>query len=465
MDLKLLLASVRRYWTTFTVVAAAVLAMGLTGLLLTPIQYVSTTQLLVAINGSTTATAYQNDDLVAERVHSYIALLTTDVVSQRVIDRLGLTMTPRELAAKISATNVPPNTSIIDIAVSDKSPEQARRLADALGAEFVGYTDALETPTGEDGQKVHTTVVTAAGEPTARVGARVVLGTLIALAAVILGTVAVWIRSLSDPVVRTAHRAGIAAGVPVLGCVTSSGVDSVATLDAYRRLRARLQLMASTQERNIWMLTSVDEVDITEIASSLARAAGLAGRRAIVLNADVAEPRIGEPEPRDAAAARSESAESDGNNPADIDSAHRHGAIPDSLFVSTGAEEPDRVATNATATLIERLLLDHELVVIATPPVLSAYTASLLSECVDAVLVVVQAETTIRRDLTRTVKVLEATGAPLKGVVILSQDRQGQFDEHPRRGVFTSRTTQSSTTQSSTARTHGRHQMSSSEAE
>ena len=43
-------------------------------------------------------------------LHSYIALLTTDVISQRVIDRLGLSIFPSELASKISATDVPPDT-------------------------------------------------------------------------------------------------------------------------------------------------------------------------------------------------------------------------------------------------------------------------------------------------------------------------------------------------------------------
>ena len=164
MNLKSFLAAVRLYRKTFVVVTVTVLAMGLIWLLLTPAQYVSTTQLLVSIQGSTTAAAYENDQVVAGRVNSYIALLTSDVVIKRVIDKLGLSLTSGELAAKVSATNVP-QTSIIDVAVTDKSPEQAQRLADTLAAEFVSYTDALETPTGEDGQKVHTTVVTAASAP------------------------------------------------------------------------------------------------------------------------------------------------------------------------------------------------------------------------------------------------------------------------------------------------------------
>ena len=86
MDLKTYLATVRTIRQTFLITTGVLLAVGLTWLVVTPLQYVSTAQLLVSINGSTTATAYQNDNVVTGRVDSYIALLTSDVVSQRVID-------------------------------------------------------------------------------------------------------------------------------------------------------------------------------------------------------------------------------------------------------------------------------------------------------------------------------------------------------------------------------------------
>ena len=222
LKLKAFLASVRRYWKTFVVVAGVVFALGLAWVLLAPAKFVSTTQLMVSIDGSTTAAAYENDEVVAGRVNSYIALLTSDVVNQRVIDRLGLSLTAPELAAKVSATNVPPKTAVIDVAVTDESPAQARLLANTLATEFINYAEALETPTGEDGQKVHTTVVTAASEPREQRFERILLGALAAVTALVLGAVAVWIRSRTDPVVRTADQAAAAAGVPVIGCVTSA---------------------------------------------------------------------------------------------------------------------------------------------------------------------------------------------------------------------------------------------------
>jgi capsular polysaccharide biosynthesis protein len=428
VNLKTFLATVRLYWKTFAVVTVTVLALGLAWLLLTPSQYVSTTQLLVSVNGSTTAAAYQNDSVVSGRVNSYIALLTSDVVSQRVIDKLGLHMSAPELAAKISAIDVQPNTSIIDVAVTDKSPGQAQQLADTVAKEFVSYTDALETPTGEDGQKVHTTVVTGASEPHSRLAERVFLGVLVALAAVLLGAVAVWIRSVTDRVVRTANRASAAAGVPVLGSVTSAAATSVADLEGYRRLRTRLQSLNGSDDARVIEMASVDgNLGAVVIARNLGRALELAGSRSIVLNADFANSSV-----RSASATENEPdpVHGDDNNYRYNADANDKGwgepmraaeAFPDTLSASAWVGDPDQVATKAASSLVERLRDDYEYVIIAAPPMHSAPTASAASEYADAVLLLIRPRKTKRRDVARAAENLRATGAPLIGVVLVGK--------------------------------------------
>jgi capsular polysaccharide biosynthesis protein len=426
MNLKTFLTAVRVYRKTFVVVTGTVLALGLTWLLLTP-RYVSTTQLLVSIQGSTTAAAYQNDQVVAGRVNTYIALLTSDVVMKRVIDKLGLPLTTGELAAKVGATNVPPQTSVIDVAVTDEAPERAQRIADTLAGEFVSYADALETPTGEDGQKVHTTVVTAASEPHARIAERVVLGVLVALAALLLGAIAVWIRSLTDPVVRTAYRATAAAGVAVLGCVTSAAAASVGDLDGYRRLRTRLRTTTNRETANgrgsVSVLTSAGgQIDTAMIASNLGRAMEFAGCRSIVLDAGFPGGVEPVPDPAPPGIVQSNANgpvdQPDGNGNDWPEPEHRPDGFPDTLSVSRWAVEPDLIATNNAAGLIDRLRRDYEQVIIASPPVLSRVTASLLSDFADAVLLVIVMGSTQRRDLSRSAEVLHATGAPLIGSVL-----------------------------------------------
>ena len=402
MNLKTFLAAVRMYWKAFTVVTLTVLAAGLAWLVLTPSQYVSSTQLLVSIQGSTTAAAYQNDEVVAGRVNSYIELLTSDVVTQRVIDKLGLPMTAPELGAKISATNVPPNTSIIDVAVTADSPERARQLADTLSQEFISYTDALETPTGLDGQKVQTIVVTGASEPRSRLIERVALGVLVALAALLLGAVAVWIRSVSDGIVRTASRAAAAAGVPALGSVSSEAVASFGDLEGYRHLRTRLRSMRSGRDGGVLELAPVDSsVDATVVATNLGRAMALAGTRSIVVDADFAD---SPQQHRDT-----------------VPSTQEAGSLPEILSTSVWAAHRDQPATEAAFELVRRLRREYEYVIVATPAMASAFTASAVSDNVDDVILLVSVGRTKRRDLTRAAESLRATGATLTGVVVVEE--------------------------------------------
>ena len=317
-------------------------------------------------------------------------------------------MTAPELAAKVSATNVPPRTSIIDVAVTDESPEQARRLADTLAREFISYTDALETPTGEDGQKVRTTVVTAAGEPHSRLAERVLLGVLLAVAALLLGAVAVWIRSLTDPVVRTANRAAAAAGVPVLGYVTSAAANSGSDLEGYRRLRTRLRSTTSANGGRVLEITPVDSGgDATKVAYNLGRVFGLAGSRSMVADAEVSR------------------YSSDGDNERWGDRARAVDGFPDTLSVSAWATEPERAATKSALDLVKRLRGDYEYVLIATPPVLSTLTASAVSEYADAVLLLISLGRTKRRDVVRAAQSLKATEAPLIGTVLVGEYGRG----------------------------------------
>ena len=198
MTLAEFVAALARHWRTFAATTGVVLAVGIAGIVALPATYVSSTQLLVSIGGSTTALAYQNDDVARQRVNSYLPLLTSEVVSQRVVDALHLPLTAAELADRVSATRVPPNTSVIDVAVTADSESDARAITESMAREFISYTDALETPTGMDAQKVRVTEISGASQPRSNAWTRVALGIPATVLAVLLGAVAVWIRCRSE---------------------------------------------------------------------------------------------------------------------------------------------------------------------------------------------------------------------------------------------------------------------------
>lgn len=379
-------ATARLYWKTFAAVTLTVLAVGMAWVILTPVQYVSTAQLLVAVQGSSTANAYQNDDVVIGRVRSFVVLLTSDVVAQRVIDHLGLSLTPAELKAKISAVNVPPSTAVIDVAVTDSSPERAREIADAVAAEFVEYTQALEAPTGEDTQQVKTTVVSGASQPKSRLVERIGLAGLIAGFAAVLGVVAVWIRSMTDPVVRTPQQAASATGVPILGDVGPGLAKSLAELQPYRHLRTRLLAETDAGPLEVLQIAALDgNVDVRQVAFNLARAMSMGSDPYVVVDATIG---------------------SDGSD-------NRPDGVPNNVWLVS----PEEVSTKDSPTSLERLRDDYGRALIATQSPLASPVASAVSDYADAVLLVACLGTTDKRSATRSADELRATGGPLLGVV------------------------------------------------
>lgn len=388
MNLREFLGMVRLYWKTFAAVTLAVLAMGAAWMVFVPLQYVSNTQLLVSLNGTTTANAYQNDDVVTNRVNSYLALLTSDAVDQRVVDKLGLKMTPRELAAKISAVQVP-KTAIIDIAVSDRSPEQARTIAETVAKEFIDYTAALESPTGEDAQKIQTRVVSDATAPRSRLVERISIGILIAILAALIGAAAVWVRSMLDRVVRVPGQAATAADLPVVGTVDPAVADTATALDPYRRVRTVL----ARQDGQVIQLSPVDaEVDARQIAINLATTTELAGLRSVVVDATGTDP--------------DQKGLTEGSEGA-----------PDVLAANRWVSDPDQVANPASAALVERLRGTYEQVVIATQPAVSSPLASALTDHTDVVVLVVEPGESTKANVSRVSEDLKGVGGNVVGVL------------------------------------------------
>ncbi|SDE15746.1 Wzz/FepE/Etk N-terminal domain-containing protein [Rhodococcus tukisamuensis] len=428
MNVRTFLAAVRLHWKLFLTVLLACVVVGVGGALLAPGKYASTTQLLVSIQGSATATAYENDQVVWGRVNSYVELLTTEAVNQRVVDKLGLSQSARELADNVSATIVPPRTTVIDLAVADASPDQARLLANTLAGEFIAYTGALETPTGMDGQKVHTTVVTSASTPHRRLPGPLTFGALGALVGLVLGAVAVWVRSRMDPVVRTAERAAAVSGLPVLGSVSSAQVADAESLDGYRRLRTRLLSGWSGEVADpalVWVVTcAAAETSTVRLASNLGSALASSGGRVIIVDTDPTG-EIGDWEVESHPGLFDVLAGS-----ASVDQAirSRFDRLPDVLAAGFWEGDPaDRLATSTMRTLVHRLRTDYTHVVIAAPPVLSTVAASTVSEYADGVLLVVVLGATRRRDLVRAAEDLRMTGAPVAGIVICTE--QGEAPE------------------------------------
>jgi capsular polysaccharide biosynthesis protein len=416
MNFKSFVAMIRLYLKTFVAVVAVVFVLCAGWIVLFQMKYVSHAQLLVSMNGSSTAEAYENDSVIAARVSTYLTLLNSDVVSQHVIDKLKLKTTAPELSTQINAINVPPKTAVIDIAVTDSSAAEARQIAQTVADEFVGFTNAMETPTGEGSQKVVTTVVTAASEPHRQRLMPVILGLLSLAFALVVGAMAVWLRSALDPVIRVGYRAGVAAKVPVLGEVTITSsdpeADSSDSISEFRQVRHRLRAAEAasgsavvrtgetadgilreraSEQSSVLEVTAVDDesgLDTREVAYRLARVMMLGGAKAVLVETGTND---SEDEPSSAGEIVAGEA-----------------GMPDMLSVT-------EVSNEAISGLRE----DYDAVVIAAPPVLSTLAPNQVSDTADSVVLLVALDQTKRLDVEQAATKLSGWGVPFRGVILV----------------------------------------------
>ncbi|MCU1648144.1 MAG: capsular polysaccharide biosynthesis protein [Nocardia sp.] len=137
--------NVVRWWPSAVGVVLGCLA-GVTLLLLSPKAYTATTTLFIGSPVSAdSAGAYAGDLFGQQRAVSYSQLFTSDDLAAKVIDDLSLKLNPAELIAQVSAKQLP-KTVLLEVSVTDASPQRAADIANAYASNFAAYVSRLETP-------------------------------------------------------------------------------------------------------------------------------------------------------------------------------------------------------------------------------------------------------------------------------------------------------------------------------
>ena len=87
---------------------------------------------------------YQGTMMVSARMNTYVALATSPVVLNSVIDELSLDESPSSLAERVKATN-PAGTSVLQVTAADPDPAQAQLIAATVATKFSDSLKALES--------------------------------------------------------------------------------------------------------------------------------------------------------------------------------------------------------------------------------------------------------------------------------------------------------------------------------
>ncbi len=194
MELRDYGTALRRYWATWIGLALAGVLVALTVVLVSTPTYQATAQVFVASTGGEGTSGAQ---FVNQRVTAYPDVARSRTVLGSVIEELGVEESFADLRARVAAVN-PPDTSQIDISVSDEDPEEAAAIADAVAREF-GFAVELLERTRDGESPVDLTVTDPATVPTSPVFPQPVplllLGLVVGLA---LGAAAAVVRSRTD---------------------------------------------------------------------------------------------------------------------------------------------------------------------------------------------------------------------------------------------------------------------------
>jgi succinoglycan biosynthesis transport protein ExoP len=417
LELSGYLATARRWWWTLLV---ATWIAGLAGYLVAtriPPTYESRAQILVGPYEGDLNTLRASGQLAL----TYADLVTTTIRIEAAIDQVGTDLTANELRA---ATRVTANdtTRILTIRVQNGNATTAAELANALAGQLTALVSA---GTGRpEGQLL---TVEYAAAPTIPVAPQVsLIAILTALAGFLGALVVVVMVEYIGATVRSRDDVNRLVPVPFLGQIegqrsTRPGRGLVVErLPASRmassyRIVATKVVFADTEEpvRSLLVVGAQSGDGTGETAVNLAAALATSGRRTVLVDGDdidgEATSLLGlEDRPGLAEVIRGQ---------AELSSVvMAHGL--DLHVVPVGQNSLEFLDDGAVRRLIDRLLTDHDLVIVAGPPTLGSAEALVYARATDASVVVVRRDQTKRDALAHAVESLTLVGATVLGVVL-----------------------------------------------
>jgi capsular exopolysaccharide synthesis family protein len=427
MELRELWSALRAGWWIAAVglVVGGVAALGMS-LLVTP-QYTTHTQLFIS-STAPSSEAFQAAQFSVKRAASYTPLLTGQELAGRVVQRLKLNMTPSAVADEITATSVT-DTVLLDVSVTDVSPQRAVRIAETLGTEFAGMVSELEAP--QAGAPSAVSVRITQGPQLPAVPSSPMIPRNIGfglLGGLLVGCAVAVIRGRLDTSVRTVDDACALTGAPPLGVIPWDKTvakrhvfdwnRSAETAEAYRHLCTNLQLLdGGAPPRTIMISSAIASEGRTTTAINLALALVEVDRKVTIVEADLRRPQV---------AGYLEVAGGVGlanilGGSADLSDALQ--PYGDGRLSVLAAGPPPRnpselLATGQMSTVLAKLQADNDFVLLIAPPLLPVADAGRLAVLSDGVLLCVGYGESSGAQVKAAARKIRGAGARILGVVL-----------------------------------------------
>lgn len=430
LDLRDYLRILQRNWILVVASTLAGLLIGGAASILVRPTYTSDTQLFVAIQSSgSVQELQQGNNFTQARVQSYVKTVATPVVLQPVIDGLGLSVTPEELAAKVKATT-DLNTVLINISVSDSSPVQAAAIAQAVANSLVRAIDGLEKPKNGGSSPVSLSIITPAVAPAHPSAPNTRLNILLGLVAgLAVGVGTSVVRSTLDNRVRGESDVREVTDLPILGGISfdqdatrrpllTQAAPQSPRAESFRQLRTNLQFAnVSGKAKSVLVTSSLPGEGKSTTATNLAIAMAQSGQTVCLIDADLRRPMVSEYLGLDRNA---------GLTTALVGTADVNDLLQpwgdDNLYVLTSGRIPpnpsELLGSDEMKHLLVRLEQAFDAVVIDAPPLLPVTDAAVLAQHVGGVVLVIGSQKIKQHDLGKSLAALTMVEANALGLVL-----------------------------------------------
>lgn len=420
MELSGYLATARRWWWTLLV---ATWIAGLAGYLVAtriPPTYEARALMLVGPVGGDLNTLRASGQLSL----TYAELVITKPRLDAAISQVGANITSSDLrsATRVTANEV---SRTLTIRVQSGSPDTAAKLANALA----GLLSTL-VQQGTARPEAQLDVVEFAEAPTTPIAPQVsLIAILTALAGFLSALVVVVLIEYIGATVRSRDDIGRLVPVPFLGQIEghrASGarrglmveqLPASRMASSYRVVATKVAFAESDAPVRSLLVVGAQSGDGTgETAANLAAALAISGRRTVLIDGDDIDGEATALLGLDERPGLSEIVRGQaGLSEALVAHAPSFDVIP----VGRGSLEV--LDDGAVGRLLDRLLADHDLVIIAGPPTLGSAEALIFARATDASVVVVRRDQTKRDALAHAVESLTLVGTNVLGVVLDSR--------------------------------------------
>ncbi|BAJ73893.1 ATPase [Microbacterium testaceum StLB037] len=407
-------------------------------LLQTP-TYETSTELYVSVRSDSSGVSelVQGTSFARQAVVSFVDVVDSAVVLDRVIDDLNLDTTPQQLARSIDASS-PTNSVIITVRVSNTNAEQAAAIANSVGSNFADVVvNRLEKPDGDAASLVRVETIAPALVPTSpsspHTPLNIAIGIVVGLA---LGLGIAVLRSVLDTRIHSLHDIEAATEAPVLGGIALDPDAKKRPLivhadprnpraESFRSLRTNLQFIDVDGESRSFVVSSAGPGEgKSTTTANLAIALAETGARVVLVDGDLRLPRVadymgieGGVGLTDVLIGRAEL----------VDVLQQWGT--GKLFVLPSGRTPpnpsELLGSQAMQRTLEALAGAFDYVLVDAPPLLLVTDAAVVSRFTSGVLMVAASGTTKKPQLTAAVEKLDAIGSRLFGVIVTMLPSKG----------------------------------------